>query len=291
MRQRTELQDELLLVAPATILLLIFHVLPFGLAAVLSFTDERLVPRPFPSSFVGFSNYARILGDPQFWSAFRNTAYFALLVVPFQCAIALGAAILLNSELIGRTFFRGVTLLPLLTPMTVITVIWAALYRIPDGVFNNVAHLLGYGGRYIDWLGNSAIAMPSLVLLSAWATFPFQTLIFLAGLQEIPHERYEAARVDGASSLQQFRYVTFPGLRNTNIFVLIITTIQAFKLYTQVNILTRGGPLGSTNTLVRFMVEQGYTNQMIGFASAVAVVFVILVGLLAVLQRVVLRNE
>jgi multiple sugar transport system permease protein len=283
--------DELLLILPATLLLAIFVVLPFFMAGYLSFTDIRLIPRPIPTEFVGLDNYRRVLSDPEFWQAFRNTLAFALMVVPFQCAISLGVALLLNSRLPLRSFFRSVALLPLLTPITVTVVIWAVLYRIPDGFMNNLIKALGYTGSYIDLLGSPFWALPAIVLLSAWATFPFQMLIYLAGLQDIPHERYEAARIDGAGAWQQFRYVTFPGLLNTHIFVLIITTIQAFKLFTQVNILTRGGPNGATQTLVRYMVEEGYTAQMIGYASAVAVIFVVLVGSLAVLQRIVLKNE
>ncbi|GGJ42821.1 carbohydrate ABC transporter permease [Deinococcus roseus] len=282
--------DELLLVLPASVLLLTFLILPFLMAGYLSFTDQRLIPRPIPTEFVGFQNYLTVLRDPEFWQAFKNTAYFVVLVVPFQCAISLLCALLLNSELHLRSLFRSVALLPLVTPMTVIVVIWAALYRIPDGFLNSVLHLFGFQG-YVDWLGDMTFAMPAIVLLSAWATFPFQMLIFLAGLQDIPMERYEAAKIDGAGTWEMFRYITFPGLRNTNIFILIITTLQAFKLFTQVDILTHGGPLGSTNTLVRYMVQEGYSSQQVGYASAVAVVFVILVGALAVLQRVLLKNE
>ncbi|GEM45547.1 carbohydrate ABC transporter permease [Deinococcus cellulosilyticus] len=289
-RKTQEWLDELLLIAPASVLLLTFLILPFLMAGYLSFTDERLVPRPIPTEFVGLQNYLQVLQDPDFWQAFRNTAYFVILVVPFQCTLSLMCALLLNSELPLRSMFRSVSLLPLVTPMTVIVVIWAALYRIPDGFMNSILHLFGFQG-YVDWLGDARFAMPAIVLLSAWATFPFQMLIFLAGLQDIPMERYEAAKMDGAGPWHMFRYVTLPGLRNTNIFILIITTLQAFKLFTQVDILTRGGPLGSTNTLVRYMVQEGYTAQQVGYASAVAVVFVILVGALAILQRVLLKNE
>lgn len=291
LRRVRDYLDELVLILPATVLLSVFVVLPFLMAGFLSLTDIRLIPRPIPTEFVGLDNYRRVLSNPEFWQAFRNTFLFALMVVPFQCSISLAVALLLNSRLPLRSLFRSIALLPLLTPITVTVVIWAVLYRIPDGFMNHLIRALGYSGNYIDWLGSPHWALPAIVLLSAWATFPFQMLIYLAGLQDIPQERYEAARIDGANGWQQFRYITFPGLLNTNIFVLIITTIQAFKLFTQVDILTKGGPNGSTQTLVRYMVEEGYTAQMIGYASAVGVVFVILVGGLAVLQRLVLKNE
>lgn len=170
------------------------------MAGYLSLTNQQLIPRPIPTLFVGLDNYTRVLSNPEFWQAFRNTFYFAAMVVPLQCAISLGAAMLLNSDLPARSFFRSVTFLPIVTPITVIIVIWATLFQIPDGFLNNVIHFFGYQGNYIDWLGSSVWAMPSIVLLSAWATFPFQMLIYLAGLQDIPSERYEAARIDGANT-------------------------------------------------------------------------------------------
>lgn len=279
------------LILPATLLLVAFIVVPFVLAGYLSLTNERLVPRPIPTRFVGFDNYLRVLRDPDFWNAFRNTFTFALLVVPLQLAMSLGTAMLLNGQLRARAFFRGVALLPLVTPITVIIVIWAALFQIPDGLLNNLIRLFGYDGAYINWLGDARWAMPSIVLLSAWATFPFQMLIYLAGLQDIPAERYEAARIDGAGVWALFRHITFTGLRNVHIFVVITTTIQAFKLFVQVDLLTRGGPLGATNTLVRYMVQEGYAAQRIGYASAIAIVFFVLVASFALLQRVVMRND
>lgn len=279
------------LILPAAVLLVLFIVVPFVLAGYLSLTNERLVPRPIPTRFVGFDNYLRVLRDPDFWNAFRNTFTFALLVVPLQLSMSLGTAMLLNGQLRARAFFRGVALLPLVTPITVIIVIWAALFQIPDGLLNNLLRLFGYDGAYINWLGDARWALPSIVLLSAWATFPFQMLIYLAGLQEIPAERYEAARIDGAGVWALFRHITFTGLRNVHIFVVITTTIQAFKLFVQVDLLTRGGPLGSTNTLVRYMVQEGYAAQRIGYASAIAIVFFVLVASFALLQRLVMRND
>lgn len=287
----TEWLNEGALILPAAILLLVFLIGPFVMAGFLSFTNERLVPRPIPTRFVGFDNYARALGDPDFWRAFRNTFYFAMLVVPLQLTISLCSAMLLNARIHARSFFRTVTLLPLVTPITVVIVIWAALFQIPDGMLNNLLRVFGYDGAYVNWLGDARWAMPSIVLLSAWATFPFQMLIYLAGLQEIPAERYEAARIDGANAWAQFRYITFTGLRNVHVFVLITTTIQAFKLFVQVDLLTRGGPLGSTNTLVRYMVQEGYSAQRIGYASAVAILFFVLVAAFALLQRALIPND
>ena len=291
MQRFKHLWSEGALLAPAIILLLLFIIAPFILSGYLSFTNERLIPRPIPTQWVGWLNYGRVLTDPDFWQAVRNTFYFTLMVVPFQCALALGVALLLNKKLAGLTFFRSIAMLPLLAPITVIIAIWAALYQVPNGFFNTVMNLVSGNDRIIDFLGTKELAMPAIVLLSAWASFPFQMLIYLAGLQEIPEDRYEAATLEGANTWQQFKAVTWPGLLNVNIFVLIITTVQAFKLFTQVNILTKGGPLGSTNTIINYMFVNGYSEGRIGFASAVSVLFFVLVALIAIVQRLVFKNE
>ncbi|TGG92902.1 sugar ABC transporter permease [Natronospirillum operosum] len=291
MQRIRHLWSEGALLAPAVILLLVFVIAPFFLSGYLSFTNERLIPRPVPSQWVGWRNYSRVLTDPDFWQAVRNTFYFTLMVVPFQCAISLGAALLLNKKLAGLTFFRSVAMLPLLAPITVIIAIWAALYQVPNGFFNTAVNLVTRDDRIVDFLGSRDLAMPAIVLLSAWASFPFQMLIYLAGLQEIPEDRYEAATLEGANAWQQFKAITWPGLINVNIFVLIITTVQAFKLFTQINILTKGGPLGSTNTIINYMFVNGYSEGRIGFASAVSVLFFILVAVIAVIQRLVFKNE
>jgi len=292
MRRIKELLPEMGMLLPALLLLTLFVVVPFFMSGYLSFTNEKLVAGPIASKFIGWRNYERLLTDPDFWQAVRNTFYFALLVVPFQLAISLGSAILLNSVVLPfRSLFRSVALLPLLTPITVIVAIWAVLYKIPDGPFNQIYQFLSQAGDYIDWLGNADVAMPAIVLLSAWATFPFQMLIYLAGLQEIPRELYEAAQLDGANAWQRFLHVTLPGLRNTNIFVIIVTTVGAMKLFTQVNILTKGGPNGATNTIIHYMYENGFVAQKIGYASAVSVVFFLVVTGMALLQRFLMKNE
>jgi len=292
MRRIKELLPEMGMLLPALLLLTLFVVVPFFMSGYLSFTNEKLVAGPIASKFIGWRNYERLLTDPDFWQAVRNTFYFALLVVPFQLAISLGSAILLNSVVLPfRSLFRSIALLPLLTPITVIVAIWAVLYKIPDGPFNQIYQLLTMAQGYIDWLGDADMAMPAIVLLSAWATFPFQMLIYLAGLQEIPKELHEAAQLDGANVWQRFLHVTLPGLRNTNIFVIIITTVGAMKLFTQVNILTRGGPNGATNTIIHYMYENGFVAQKIGYASAVSVVFFLVVTGMALLQRFLMKNE
>lgn len=292
MRIRTRGQgQELAMLLPALIFITALIVVPFLLSVWFSFTDQRLVPRPVPTKFIGTTNYERMFADPLFWQAIRNTVVFALIVTPVQLGMSLGAALILNSAIPFRSFFRSVAILPLLLPITVIVSIWAVLFRIPAGPLNAVYQWFAGQGNYVDFLGNPSTAMLSIVALSAWATFPYQMLIYLAGLQDIPQDLYEAAKLDGARAWQRFRYVTWPGLRNVNIFLLIITTVGALKLFAQVDILTKGGPNGATTTIIHYLFKQGYATQKVGYASAVAVFFFLAVTAVALLQRRVLKNE
>ncbi|CAN7448494.1 carbohydrate ABC transporter permease [Devosia sp. LjRoot3] len=292
MRIKTKGQgQELAMLLPALVFITALIVVPFLLSVWFSFTDQRLVPRPILTKFIGATNYERMFVDPLFWQAIWNTVLFALIVTPVQLGMSLGAALILNSAIPFRSFFRSVAILPLLLPMTVIVSIWAVLFRIPSGPFNAVYQWFAGQGNYVDFLGNPSTAMLSVVALSAWATFPYQMLIYLAGLQDIPQDLYEAAKLDGAKPWQRFRYITWPGLRNVNIFLLIITTVGALKLFTQVDILTKGGPNGATTTIIHYLFKQGYATQKVGYASAVAVFFFLAVTAIALLQRRFLKNE
>ena len=277
---------------PGVILTLLFIVTPFVLSIFLSFTNQRLVPNlNIPTEFIGFRNYERVLGRPDFWNAFGNTGLFVALIVPIQGAIALGVAMLISSKLPMRNLFRGVFFIPTVMTMVVVSVIWAVLFRI-DGFFNQFLDLLSFGMLGpVDWLTNETTAMGSLILLSAWQGFPFQMVIYLAGLQAINPELYEAAKVEGSTSWQTFRHVTFPSLRNTHVFIVIATTILGFKLFTQVNLLTQGGPQGATETVVQLIYQNGFQQGKVGFASALSVVFFLTVLLISIAQRYILTNE
>jgi multiple sugar transport system permease protein len=277
---------------PALALIAIFIVLPFAISVVLSFTDQRLVPNPnVPTKSVGWRNYLRLFESGEFMNAFWRTATFAVLVVPLQCAMGLGAAMLINSTLPVRNLFRGIYFLPTIISMVVVSVIWSSLYQ-REGFFNYALTGMSFGtAAPVDWLQNPWTAMPAIVLLSAWQGFPFQMVIYLAGLQGISRDLYEAARIEGSSRWQEFRYVTLPGLRNTHILVAITTTIFAFKLFTQVQLLTQGGPANVTDTLVRVIYMQGFKQGKVGIAAAAAVIFFILVLAISLLQRRLVKEE
>ena len=280
------------MLAPALLMIGVFIVLPFLMSVVLSFTDQRLVPNPnVPTSFIGWRNYVRLAEVGDFLNAFWRTATFTILVVPLQSVMGLGAALLINTKLPMRNLFRGIYFLPTVISMVVVSVIWSSLYQ-REGFFNYAVTALSFGAvQPIDWLQNPYTAMPALVLLSAWQGFPFQMVVYLAGLQGISQELYEAARIEGANRWQEFWHVTMPGLRNTHILVAITTTIFAFKLFTQVQLLTQGGPSSVTDTLVRVMYMQGFRQGKVGVGAAAAVVFFLLVLGISLVQRLLVKEE
>ena len=291
-KKRNNRLQEVAMLLPACLLVAIFLLLPFVSSFEIALTNERLIPRPVPTRFVGLGNFTQVLSDPEFWTALWNVARFTLMVLPIQCGLALGLALLLNQKLPFRNFFRGVFFLPAITSMAVVCVIWATLFQYPSGPFNQILSFVTFGlAEPIDWLGDTRWAMLSIVLLSAWQAYGFQMIVYLAGLQNIPESLYEAAHLDGANAWQRFWHITMPGLRQTHVFVLIITTIQAFKLFVQVNILTQGGPRGSTNTVVQYMFSAGFVDQRLGLASAVSILLFLIVLVISLVQRFVLRDR
>lgn len=289
---KKEQRQAWIFLAPALALIVIFIVLPFAMSAVISFTDQRLVPNAnVPTKFIGWRNYLRLFESGEFLNAFFRTATFVVLVVPLQSAMGLGAALLINSKLPVRNLFRGIYFLPTIISMVVVSVVWASLYQ-REGFFNYALSGLSLGAAQpVDWLQNPWTAMPAIVLLSAWQGFPFQMVIYLAGLQSISRDLYEAAQIEGASRWQEFRHVTLPSLRNTHILVVITTTIFAFKLFTQVQLLTQGGPANVTDTLVRVIYMQGFRQGKVGIGAAAAVIFFILVLVISLAQRRLVKEE
>jgi multiple sugar transport system permease protein len=280
--------------APAVLLLFVFLVVPFLMAFVFSLTDQRLIPAPqLPTAFVGLRNYERMLEDTTLLRGLQNNFVFALVVVPVQSALALALAMLVNKKLRGINIFRTIFFTPVATTMTVVAIVWFILYNPQQGFINSFLSTISGGalGPY-RWLDDKALALPSIMLLSIWQGVGFQMLIFLAGLQGIPKELYEAAEIDGASSWQQFWFVTLPQLRNTTIFVLISSTILALQLFVQVYVMPqRGGPEDSTTTVIVRMVVEGFSNQRVGYASAISVAFFVIVLLISLVQRLLLREE
>jgi multiple sugar transport system permease protein len=208
-----------------------------------------------------------------------------------QSGLALVMALLINKKFRGVNFFRTVYFLPVVTSMVVVSLLWLFMYR-KDGLINEILSAVSFGlidGP--DWLGDPNTAMPAIIILSIWQAAGFHMIIWLAGLQTIPQDLYEAADIDGATRWVRFRYVTWPGLRTTRTFVLITITIAAFSLFAQVSVMTQGGPLDSTTTVVYQAVQTGYAQQQTGYASAISLVFFVLVLAVSLVQRFLTREK
>ena len=277
---------------PGLLLVFLFVVLPFLGAVWFSFTNSRLIS-PLPTRFVGLDNYVDVLGDSDFWRALRNNFTFGLVVVPVQTGFALLLANLVNQKIRGRVVFRTIYFLPQVMVMTAAAVMWQ-LFFAKGGMVNNVMEVLTLGfWNDVAWLQSTTLALPAVIIVSIWQGVGVQMVILLAALQDVPKELYEAAAIDGASGRQEFRYVTIPGIRNQLIFVATITMILSFRLYDQVVVMPRpaGGPRNATRTVMLEMVETGFGSQLIGKASAIAVVFFLIVLALTLLQRLLIREE
>ncbi|HEX9895660.1 MAG TPA: sugar ABC transporter permease [Gemmatimonadales bacterium] len=277
--------------APALLLIAVFFVLPALGALALSFTDFDIysIGNPADTRFVGLGNYRDLLGNPVFWIALRNTGFFVLLGVPLSIALSLGAALLLNTRL-GRWggFFRTAYFTPYVTTLVAVAIVWRYLYHPQYGWVN--ATLGAVGIHPIDWLGSPRWAMVAIVLLSVWKGFGYTMVVFLAGLQSIPEELYEAGRLDGAGPWRQFRHITLPLLRPTFLFVAVITFIGYCQVFAEPYVMTQGGPLKSTTSIVLFMYEEGFRWWRIGPAAAIAVVL-FLIMLVATAVQLRFRRE
>ena len=278
------------MVAPAAVLLVLFLIIPVILAFALSFTNARLIS-PNPPRFVGLDNFARAFTDPVFLQSAWNTFVFALVVVPVQAAFALLLAVLVNRSLRGVTFFRVVFFIPVVTSIVVVSILWKFMYQ-ENGLINSMIDTITFGAwSGTDWLNNPSTALGAIIFLSIWQAVGFHMIIWLSGLQTIPEELYEAARMDGASHWQQFTNVTWPGLRPTMVFVLVTITIQALALFVQVNVMTQGGPVNTTSTIVFYAVRKGSEQQEIGYAAAISLIFFVPVLIIALIQRRLTREK
>jgi multiple sugar transport system permease protein len=267
-----EARAALWFVAPALLLIAAFFVLPVFMGAALSLTDFDLYTIADWRALrtIGVRNFTETLSSPLFRTAIRNTVWFAVLALPLTLTVSLSLALMLNeSSLRGAAFFRTVFFAPFVTTIVAVAVVFRAVYHAEYGLANWALGVIGVAPR--DWLGDPVWAMPALVLLRVWKSFGYYTLILLAGLQTIPRELYDAARLDGASPWQRLRAVTIPGLRPSLLFVGTIALIDALQLFAEPYIMTRGGPARATTSVVLVMYEEGFRWWRMGSGAAIAV--------------------
>jgi len=272
-------------IAPAMLVIGVFFFLPVIGAFAMSLTDFDIYALANPRNlrFVGLANYLQLLETPLFWKALGNTLYFVVLGVPLSIAASLGTALLLHSKLARlKPFFRTALFAPVVTTLVAVAVIWRYLFHARYGFLNYALGSLGIPP--VDWLGDPRWAMPAIIVLAVWKNFGYNMIILLAGLQSIPEELYEAARIDGASLWRQFRYVTVPMLAPTLLMVSILTIAGYFQLFAEPYVMTQGGPLQSTVSVLYFMYEEGFKWWNLGSATAVAFVLALLMFGVTALQ-------
>ena len=282
-----------LFLTPALLVLGVFFVLPVIAALGLSLTDYDLYALADVHNlrFVGLHNYWDLLQRPLFWAALGHTFYFVIVGVPLSIAASLGTALLLNSPLTRmKAFFRTALFAPVVTTVVAVAVIWRYLFNTKYGLVN---YALGQLGMHpVDWLGDPHWAMPTIIAFAVWKNFGYNMIIFMAGLQAIPPELYEAARIDGASAPRQFWHITLPMLKPTMVMVMVLTVAGYFQLFAEPYVMTEGGPLQSTVSVLYLMYEEGFKWWNLGTASAVAfMLFLIIFVVTSLLLRLSRQGE
>jgi multiple sugar transport system permease protein len=294
-----------LYILPALIIVICFRTIPILASFTASFSDYDIGGF---HGFIAFSNYERMFTDGRFWNSVSNTVFFVLGVVPSGIAIPLVLAMLLRGELKGKAVYRTIYFLPVVTSAVAVSVVWTWLFKPEAGPINGV--IVALGGNPLMWLreprgifemmfsafgihpggifAGPSLALVSLMIVSVWKSIGYNTVLFLAGLENIPGTYYEAAKLDGAGKWGTFRHVTWPLLSPTTFYVLIMSTIASFQTFALVYVMTPppgGGPLGTTNVIVFYLFQKAFDRFDIGYASAISVfLFVVLLGL-TILQR------
>jgi multiple sugar transport system permease protein len=282
---KAETRAALLFLAPSLLLLTVFFFVPVLAGLALSLTDFDLytIGDPHNLRFVFLRNYRDLFSNDIFWTAFLNTLYFSFVGGPLTVIVALITAMMVNARLTRfKSLFRTVYFAPVVTTLVAVSIVFRYLYHPRFGILNRALDSLGL--PTVDWLGDPRFAMLSIIFLAVWKGFGYIMIIFIAGLQNIPEELYEAARIDGAGWWKQFRHVTMPMLGPTFLFVGIVTAIGQLQIFAEPYVMTRGGPLNRTVTIVMLMYEQGFRWWRMGYAASIAFLLFIVIGAATVLQ-------
>jgi len=293
-RQLIEQRYAYLFIGPAMIIFIIFVVIPIFASLFLSFTKYNVMQ---PPQLVGLSNYTNLIfRDPRFWKSLKNTAFYALGVVPPGIALSLFLAVIIDQKIKLKNVYKTIFFLPTVTPIVASAVIWKWLYAGEKyGLINNF--IMKFGFEPVDWLMSPTWTLPAIMIMSIWAGMGYNMVIFLAGLQTIPHTMYEAAELDGANSWSKFWHITLPLLRPTMVFVVIMSTIVSFQVFDQVYIMTQGtgggvgGVLDSGLTIVAYLYENGFEKFKMGYASSVAYLLFAIIFIMTLINAKLVKSK
>lgn len=278
-----------LFLSPVLLLFLVFTVFSVGYAFYLSFHRWNILEPAKP--FVGFDNYARLLEDERFRQAVLNTIYYTAASVPLTIVLGLLVALLLNTQIRARGLFRTFFYLPVITPLVIASIIWKWVYNGDYGLANYYLMKLNIIDEPLLWLADRNLAMPAVIITSVWKSVGFAMVVYLAGLQSIPEDYYDAAKIDGATGWRRLRDITIPLLSSTTLFLLVISVLGSFQVFTQIFVMTNGGPLGRTRTVVWYIYTTAFKDFNMGYAAAMAfALFAMMLGF-TLLQFRFLRRE
>ena len=276
----------LVFTSPYVIHILVFFLYPVGFSLYLVVHRWDLITDP---KYVGLRNFRYLMSDHLFWQALTNTLYFLAIHIPLQIIIALALAVALAKPLKGRVFFRATFFLPVMISGAAVTILWQRLYSTEDGLINYVLSLVGIDA--VPWLTDPGIAMPAIAIMATWKNLGLYIVFFLAGILAIPQPVYEAAKMEGASSWDEFRYITLPLLKPTMLLVVVLSTLGGFNLFIEPYVMTGGGPLGSTMSVVLYMYKQAFSFQHMGYAATLGFALALIIMVCVFTQKKYLDSE
>ncbi|MCS7257897.1 MAG: sugar ABC transporter permease [candidate division WOR-3 bacterium] len=309
-RLRENLEGYLYLL-PALVILLVFRIIPILFSVRISLYDWTMAG---PRKFLGFNNYLQVLSDPMFWRSLLNTFWYVIFTVPAMLFLSLFIAVLLNQKIRALGFYRTLYYLPVVTSIVAVSIVWKWLYNPERGLLNYLLSLFNISPiRWLedprgiftillsplkinlpDWLSGPSVALCAIIIMSIWKGLGYNIVIFLAGLQNIPVQYYEAAKIDGAGSFRLFRHITWPLLSPTTFYILIMSTIVSFEAFAQVWIMTGpppGGPLGTTKVVMYYFYEQSFELWRLGYGASIAFIAFLIILILTIIQRQVLERR
>lgn len=284
--QVRETLEAYLLILPTLLGLIVFTAGPILAALYFSFTSWNLLS---PPKWQGLQNYYDLFtDDPLFWTTLKNTAYYVVGVVPTGTVLALLLAMGLNQKIRGLAFFRTMYFVPVVSSVVAISVLWSWLFQADFGLINQALAYVGIKG--IRWLSSPTWAMPAVIIMSVWHGLGYNIVIFIAGLQSIPQDYYEAAHIDGANALQQFRHITVPLISPVTFFIIVLSLIGSFQVFEQAYVMTQGGPVNATKTIVYYLYQEGFMHFHMGYASTLAYVLFVIIVVLTLIQFALQRR-